>query len=89
MEQMGPTNSGGRKEFWWEREWRHVGDMEFDPADIVVVFAPEAEHHSLRSHLGNSTDYAAKIPALVDTNWGLERMIAALAGVSEPGPFPQ
>jgi len=25
----------------------------------------------------------------VDAQWGLERMIAALADVSEPGPFPQ
>lgn len=90
MEQMGPTNSG-RKEFWWEREWRHVGDMEFDPAEIVVVFAPEAEHSRLRSDLGGSPGYKAKIqiPALVDAAWGLERMIAALAGVSEPGPFPR
>lgn len=24
IEQMGPTTAGGRKEFWWEREWRHV-----------------------------------------------------------------
>jgi hypothetical protein len=41
IEQMG--NPSGRKEFWWEREWRHVGDLSFGTDDIVVVFAPEDE----------------------------------------------
>jgi len=27
IEQMGPTRDGGHKEFWWEREWRRVGDL--------------------------------------------------------------
>ena len=39
VEQMGMP-AGIRKEFWWEREWRHPGDLRFAPADIVVVFAP-------------------------------------------------
>lgn len=33
-----------QKEFWWEREWRKVGDLVFSPLDVVVAFAPEEDH---------------------------------------------
>jgi hypothetical protein len=47
MEQMGTGTRAvdGRnyqKEFWWEREWRHVGDFHFADSDIAFGFAPEA-----------------------------------------------
>jgi len=58
VEQMG-TPTGIRKEFWWEREWRHVGDLHFAPADLVVVFAPQAEHDWLRERLAQSPHYPA------------------------------
>lgn len=41
IEQMG-TGPGFRKEFWWEREWRHLGHYELPPR--VIVIAPESEH---------------------------------------------
>lgn len=47
IEQMGPITNG-RKEFWWEREWRHVGHFRFEPEHIVVAFAPEDQHASLK-----------------------------------------
>jgi hypothetical protein len=84
IEQMGPMTTGGRKEFWWEREWRHQGDMRFSVEDIVVVFAPVGEHENLRSTLEWSDD----CPAFVDASWGLERMIATLAHIGDIGPFP-
>ncbi|WP_331732479.1 abortive infection system antitoxin AbiGi family protein [Streptomyces sp. NBC_00989] len=77
-----------RKEFWWEREWRHVSDFDFDFEDLVVVFAPEKEHDEFEDHLGELKK-RGRLPKLVDASWGLERMIAALARVSEPGPFPR
>jgi len=87
FEQMGPTNLGGRKEFWWEREWRHVGDMRFSHHDVVVVFAPEDEHDAMRSALGwDQLDIS--YPTVVDASWGLERMIGALARLEKIGPFP-
>lgn len=92
IEQMGPMNSGGRKEFWWEREWRHVGDLGFHPFDIVVVFAPEGEHDELEDELKESeTGYSGRMmPTFVDVKWGLERMISAMARVRDAdlGPFP-
>lgn len=36
------------QEFWWEREWRRVGDLHFTAQDIVVVFAPEHDHQVIR-----------------------------------------
>ncbi|GHG38361.1 abortive infection system antitoxin AbiGi family protein [Streptomyces albogriseolus] len=86
IEQMG-NPVGTRKEFWWEREWRHVGDFHFHPRDLVVVFAPEEDHDELEDHLAELIQRGRR-PHLVDARWGLERMIAALTDVDEPGPFP-
>jgi hypothetical protein len=80
MEKMGVSN-GMRKEFSWEREWRHVGHFRFESAEnVVALLAPEEDHHTLRPEL----TYAwrrREIP-LIDPDWGLERMISALAGVT-------
>ena len=46
----------GRKEFWWERERRHVRDFSFEPEHIVGAFAPEDQQASLRSRLKDATD---------------------------------
>lgn len=59
LEQMGPMKDPAkRKEFWWEREWRHVGDLRFAPDEVVVAFAPEADHEELRAEL---LDHAARL----------------------------
>ena len=92
LEQMGPTNNGrSRKEFWWEREWRHVGDLDFMAQDIVVVFAPEMEHEAIRQCLEERESYRNMMPAVVDAQWGQERMIAAMAAIpnEDLGPFPR
>jgi hypothetical protein len=59
IEQMGPTKES-KKEFWWEREWRCVGDLLFAPEDVVVVFAPEDEHDGVKQALN---DHAASLEA--------------------------
>jgi Putative abortive phage resistance protein AbiGi, antitoxin len=79
VEQMGPTRTY-RKEFWWEREWRRVGDLAFNLHDIVVVFAPEGEHRAIQEQLEQLEQlettalYRTTMPAFVDAQWGLERM---------------
>lgn len=90
IEQMGPTTDG-RKEFWWEREWRHVGDLAFTPDHVVVAFAPEDQQSSLRARLTEATTDWYEDLTFVDVNWGLERIIGALANVdtADLGPFPQ
>jgi hypothetical protein len=69
IEQMGPITNG-RKEFWWEREWRHVGDFRFEPEHIVVAFAPENQHARLQARLRRTTDEDHDGLTFVDVNWG-------------------
>lgn len=81
IEQMGPTCQGrSRKEFWWEREWRHRGNFAFGSSDLVAMFAPEQEHLELRTALIGLAPSSDRTP-LLDPKWGMERMIAELAGV--------
>lgn len=94
FETMGPTATPGEhKEFWWEREWRMVGDYHLGhPRRWVAVLAPEDDHEALRAELEERDIDAvwAKRPML-DPSWGLERMIAHLAKVNEDyiGPFTE
>jgi hypothetical protein len=67
IEQMGPTTNG-RKEFWWEREWRHVGHFRFEPEHIVVAFAPEDQRASLQAKLRKTTDDDYDGLTFVDVN---------------------
>lgn len=83
-----------QKEFWWEREWRKVGNLAFSHLDVVVAFVPEEDHDAFANDLiklEKTKNYATDtLPRLLDPRWGAERMIAALAGVpqSHVGPFP-
>lgn len=92
FETMGPTSQPGRrKEFWWEREWRKIGDFPLEhPKRWVAILAPETEHSSLRAEILTRNIQAewADRP-LLDPSWGLERMIASLARVDDKylGPF--
>ena len=94
FEQMGPT-AHGRKEFWWEREWRKVGDyyMSF-PSRVTALLAPEDDHAELERFLVDIDDAQNTkwtLRPILDPRWGLERMIAALARVPDEhvGPFPE
>jgi hypothetical protein len=89
FEQMGPISNGRRKEFWWEREWRHIGGYQLSIPRIVAVLAPAAVHDDLCDEL-TAIDEDWGTRPLIDPRWGLERMIAALAGVSagDSTPFP-
>jgi Putative abortive phage resistance protein AbiGi, antitoxin len=83
IEQMGSgAKAGGfggyRKEFWWEREWRHVGNI-FMPIRFLVI-CPEGRFAEFRAALAESG--AAFHPQFIDAEWGLEQIIARLAGFS-------
>lgn len=95
IEQMGkPAQT--RKEWWWEREWRHVGDLVVPWDELVAVFVPENDQGQFVLDLRQRFEALGRHPAfvdelnLLDPRWGLERMIAALAHVpaSNVGPFP-
>jgi Putative abortive phage resistance protein AbiGi, antitoxin len=60
--------------FEWEREWRVLDGLNFTAAQIVFVFAPEADHSRVRDEL------AAEVP-LVDPRWPMERIQKAIDGL--------
>jgi hypothetical protein len=69
-----------QKEFWWEREWRKLGDFGFITDEVALIIAPEDTHATLRRHFSRP---------VIDACWGLERMIASLANLptSDLTPF--
>ena len=78
IEQMGSgpraTGGGYRKEFWWEREWRYVGN--FDLPERLIVLCPEDDFERMNGICGDSFFSVA----FIDPSWGLEQIIGRLAG---------
>jgi hypothetical protein len=72
------------KEFWWEREWRHVGDLHL-PVGKVIWLCPEREIKKLKDHDG---DPVTDREAVIDPRWGLEQIIAHLAGFTSQDITP-
>lgn len=89
IEQMGAgaaqVGGGYRKEFWWEREWRHVGD--FLLPSTFIVLCPEESVTELKAVV-DGLDVMIKV-RFIDPRWSLEQIIARLAGFSadEAGPL--
>jgi hypothetical protein len=72
---LGRSGYGYRKEFWWEREWRHPGDFRFTLPLIAMGFAPQ---HRIKEFENFTKNLGRKLP-FVDPNWGLDKMITHLA----------
>lgn len=92
FEPMG-TWPNRRREFWWEREWRHRGDLAFEPWDVAVWLCPEPEIDAFRGQIAavmqqRETEWAQQgwqPPAhgaggVIDPRWGLEQIVAQLLG---------
>lgn len=84
-----------RREWWWEREWRHAGDLLFQWTDLVAVFVPEDDREAFEADFNEGRAAQFYAPPIrrfnyLDPRWGQERMIATLAGVpiDDVGPFP-
>ncbi|MCH8050968.1 MAG: hypothetical protein IIC86_03010 [Chloroflexi bacterium] len=77
LDWMGTWPSGKKKEFWWEREWRHLGDLEFSIKDVAVIFCPENDFEVIGNVL-DEIEPSRKIHTL-DPIWGLEHFIKRLA----------
>lgn len=67
---------GYRKEFWWEREWRHRGDFRFFKGDVAFGLAPENKIEELEDF---SRELQIRI-RFIDPEWSLERMVAHMSG---------
>jgi len=85
IETMGRPKGGNRKEFWWEREWRKVGDLGFLPSKAVVVLAPAAEHEDLRGAVQDIPGY--RNVRLVDASWAQGQIEETIDGLDNE-PFP-
>lgn len=90
IEQMGSgqrqaDGESYRKEFWWEREWRKVGDLSLPNPSIVLC--PEDAMEEIRRHV-ESQEFILKV-RYVDPSWSLEQIIARLARFNDDdvGPF--
>ena len=73
---MGRSGYGYRKEFWWEREWRHTGDFHFSLREVALGLAPEPRIEGFEKF---TKGLGRRVP-FIDPKWGLERIIAHLAG---------
>jgi hypothetical protein len=86
IEGMGswPNGNGGTRlrEFSWEREWRHVGDLNLDGWwSKTLWLCPEAEIDEFAAQVGDG-------PRCIDPAWGLERIIGHLLGMGEAEMTP-
>lgn len=85
FEQMGTWPSARQKEFWWEREWRHVGDLLLPSAFMgCLVLCPEDEIDEFEALLRPGLldpERRRRRRKCIDPRWGLEQVIAHLAGV--------
>jgi hypothetical protein len=70
------------KEFWWEREWRHRGDLHLAPIWAKIIWlCPEGEHDEFRRQVEAATPAGERSSGVfVDPSWGLEEIVARLAG---------
>jgi hypothetical protein len=87
IEGMGtwPGGDPEQREFWWEREWRHLGDLDLQPWwNKALWLCPEDEIAEFRALLQAS----AGPGHCVDVNWSLERIIGHLAGLEEADMTP-
>lgn len=62
---------------YYRREWRCIGNFSLPTRYLVI--APEADHEQLKEHMLEWLPRPGKIK-LIDAFWGLETMIARLAG---------
>jgi len=71
------SDSTIKKEFWWEREWRHVGDVNFYIKDIALGICPEEEIEYFEEL---SSQFSTRKVRFINIRWSLETIIAKLAG---------
>ncbi len=89
VEQMGSGRDAHgnsyRKEFWWEREWRRVGNVQLP--DSFLVLCPEGEIHEFEKVVSD-IDVRLEV-GFLDPAWSLEQIIARLAGFApdDVGPM--
>jgi hypothetical protein len=84
IEQMGSgprqDGFGYKKEFWWEREWRHKGNFNFGYSEIAFGLAPEADVEELEDLMRRRSSRTSRKIRFLDPAWSADKMIAHLCG---------
>lgn len=70
-----------KNNFMWEREWRHMGDLDFKYEDVVAIIArrPYSFIEESEEHLSAPAYKAIKQIPIIDPSWKLEEVVEALA----------
>jgi hypothetical protein len=78
---LGAHDRPYRKEFWWEREWRHIGN--FQLPNHYIVLCPSSDIARVKDVVDNlnELDSPSKV-SYVDPRWSLEMIIGKLAGMT-------
>lgn len=78
--------------FEWEREWRVVGEVRFEPEDIAFLFLPAEDHERARQFFADAQHEhtgPAYLGVYIDPRWGVGRIQDAMANVpAVPDPSP-
>lgn len=72
----------GQYRFEWEREWRHVGDLNFTVEDVAFLIIPENLHHDARRFFENALREnvgPAYLCPYIHAGWDQDRVRQVLA----------
>ena len=67
---------GENYQFEWEREWRHAGDLRFDPSAVAFLLFDEANHSAARKFFRDAelNNEGPDYPCLfIDAQWASPR----------------
>jgi hypothetical protein len=92
-EPMG-TWDATQREFWWEREWRKVGDLRLESHEVAFWLCPEDEISGFEEYITEAweIDEIAQDKRhkyrqhFVDPRWNVERIVAHLVGRDSATP---
>lgn len=72
---------GGTYQYEWEREWRHVGNLNFSEQDVFFLVIPEELHGTAKGFFQNALQEntgPAYFCPYIDVGWDIERIRTTL-----------
>ena len=73
--------------FEWEREWRVIGQLVFEPSDVAFLFLPEGEHEkALQFFVDARIEHTGPdyLVPYIDAGWDMPKIQDALKNLPEP-----
>ena len=83
-------HEGGQvAEWWWEREWRHVGHFRFKDDDLAFGLCPREQVEKMEAWAGKKGVGPKGGLRFLAPDWTMEERISHLVGSAEdPHPWP-